>query len=114
MAQKLLSLHMDVTKKQHEIDEIVENLTSKSYYHGHPIGRNEAAEHIKIPTITMPSPDCEEIMWNLYLEYEKELKMEVPQDSGRWDKMEHHEFTNSQEGSTGLQDQKKHGQGNRT
>ena len=78
MAQKLLSLHMDVTKKQHEIDEIVENLTSKSYYHGHPIGRNEAAEHIKIPTITMPSPDCEEIMWNLYLEYEKELKMEEP------------------------------------
>jgi len=78
MARKLLSLHMDPIKKQHEIKEIVDNLTSKLYYHGHPIGRKEAAEHIKIPMIKEPSGNVEEIMWKLYLEYEKELKIEEP------------------------------------
>src|SRR6516164_1862744 len=46
MAQKLLALHMDAANEAHKIDEIVANLTSKSYYHGHPINRREAKDHI--------------------------------------------------------------------
>lgn len=78
MARKLLALHMDPVKQQHEINEIVENLTSKLYYHGHPINRTEAKEQIKLPTIENPEKDVEESMWKLYQEYEKEIKMEEP------------------------------------
>src|SRR5258708_20648280 len=46
MAQKLLSLHMNKVKDQHSINDIVENLTSKLFYHGHPINRIEAKEEI--------------------------------------------------------------------
>lgn len=78
MATKLLSLHMNRSKEQHEITEIVDNLTSKLYYHGHPINRKEAKEQIGLRTITFPSKKVEELMWNLYVEYEKELKTEEP------------------------------------
>ncbi len=78
MARKLLSLHMDSSKQEHEIEEIVDNLTSKLYYHGHPINRTEAKDQVKLPTIVFPSGKIEELMWKLYLEYEKEIKMEEP------------------------------------
>jgi Serine dehydrogenase proteinase len=78
MARKLLSLHMDSSKQEHEIEEIVDNLTSKLFYHGHPINRTEARDQVKLPTIVIPSKKIEELMWNLYLEYEKEIKMEEP------------------------------------
>ena len=44
MAKKLLSLHMDPRKDEHRIREIVDNLTSKLFYHGHPINRTEARD----------------------------------------------------------------------
>ncbi len=73
MANKLLSLHMDSAKEQHKIDEIVDNLTSKLYYHGHPINRIEAEKHVGLQNIHSAPPKVEEAMWNLYLEYEKEM-----------------------------------------
>jgi hypothetical protein len=76
MAEKLLTLHMKNSKDQHEINEIVEKLTSKLYYHGHPINRNEAREHIGIRTVENANPKVEQLMWNLFLEYEKEIKSE--------------------------------------
>lgn len=78
MAQKLLSLHMSRTKDAHQIDEIVDNLTSKLYYHGHPINRKEAIEQIGLKTVENASPKIEQLMWNLYCEYETELKNETP------------------------------------
>ena len=42
MARKLLALHMDMSKEEHKINEIVDNLTSKLFFHGHPINRDEA------------------------------------------------------------------------
>lgn len=77
MARKLLALHMDNTDA-HKIDEIVDSLTSKLYYHGHPINRQEAAEHVGLNTIEQPSAAVEDLMWQLYLEYESEIKMEQP------------------------------------
>jgi hypothetical protein len=78
MARKLLCLHMDEAKTPQQIDEIVENLTSKSYYHGHPINRDEAKKHFGLTTIADPTSEEEELMWSLYLEYEKELLNETP------------------------------------
>jgi hypothetical protein len=78
MARKLLALHMDLSTDAHKIDEIVDSLTSKLFYHGHPINRREAIDELKLPNVEVPTPKVEELMWKLYLEYEKEIKMETP------------------------------------
>ncbi len=80
MARKLLSHHMDAVRDSHKIDELVDKLTSKLYYHGHPINRTEAKEEVGLSTIEMPSPDVEEMMWNLFSDYENEMEMEVAFD----------------------------------
>jgi hypothetical protein len=80
MALKLLSLHMNKAKEQHEIKEIVDNLTSKLYYHGHPINRKEAREQIGLKTVINADEQLEHLMWNLYLEYENEIKTDDPFD----------------------------------
>ena len=80
MAHKLLSLHMNKSKEQHEINEIVDNLTSKLYYHGHPINRKEAKDQIGLKTITNATPEIENLMWDLYMEYENEIKADEPFD----------------------------------
>lgn len=78
MAKKLLALHMDEGNDFHQINEIVDNLTSKLYYHGHPINRQEASKDVGIKTVTIPDNDVEKLMWDLFLEYETELKLEEP------------------------------------
>ncbi len=78
MARKLLSLHMDPVKEAHRIDEIVDNLTSKLYFHGHPINRQEARNHVGLSTVVDPSSKVEKLMWQLYLRYEEEMKLEEP------------------------------------
>lgn len=81
MARKLLSLHMDKrSEEQHKINEIVDSLTSKLFYHGHPINRAEAKEEVGLKTIEHPSASLEKLMWSLYLDYEAEIKMEEPFD----------------------------------
>jgi hypothetical protein len=78
MANKLLSLHMTDAKDQHQIEEIVDNLTSKLYYHGHPINRIEAAKNVGIRTVKNPDAELEDLVWKLYLDYEKDMELEVP------------------------------------
>jgi hypothetical protein len=78
MATKLLSLHMDARKEEHKISEIVDKLTSKLFYHGHPINRDEAKEQVGLSTVEYPDSRTEEAMWRLYLEYEKEIRMAEP------------------------------------
>ena len=80
MAHKLLALHMNKSKEQHEINEIVDNLTSKLYYHGHPINRKEAKEQIGLKTIVNAEPKIEDLMWELYMEYENEINADEPFD----------------------------------
>lgn len=80
MAKKLLSLHMDPTDNAHRVSTIVENLTSKSFYHGHPINRDEARDQVGLTTLENPTLAVQKAMWRLYLEYEKELKMDCPFD----------------------------------
>jgi len=75
MARKLLKLHMTDPKEQYIIDEVTETLTSKLFFHGHPINRKEATD-LKLK-IENPSQEVEGLMWNLYLMYEKELQMKA-------------------------------------
>jgi hypothetical protein len=78
MASKLLALHMTKPEDEHKIKEIVEKLTSKLFYHGHPINRSEAKDQIGLSTVEEPAAAVEEVMWKLYLDYEAEIKLEEP------------------------------------
>lgn len=80
MANKLLSLHMDPADQAHRVQTIVDNLTSKLFFHGHPINRVEARDQIGLTTIEDPPEAIARTMWKLYLEYEKEMKMDRPFD----------------------------------
>ena len=47
IARKILLTHMSKAD-QHIIEEIVENMASKLYFHGHPINRKEAKDDLKL------------------------------------------------------------------
>jgi hypothetical protein len=76
MARKLLKLHMQESQ-EHEIEQLIDNLKSNLFYHGHPINREEAKNDLKLKVVN-PSPSVEELMWELYLQYEKDLKIKEP------------------------------------
>ena len=76
MARRLLSGHMDESEK-HEIEQLIDNLKSNLFYHGHPINRDEAKNDLKLK-VEEPTPEVESLMWDLYLEYEKDLKIREP------------------------------------
>jgi hypothetical protein len=78
MAKKLLALHMNMSTDEHKVNEIVDNLTSKLFYHGHPINRREAKEQVGLEKVDYPPSIVEDLMWRLYLHYEQEIKMEEP------------------------------------
>jgi hypothetical protein len=79
MASKLLKMHMGSADHKHKVDQIVDNLTSKLYFHGHPINREEARE-LGLSTVQNPTGAVERAMWRLYLEYEREMLMSSPFD----------------------------------
>lgn len=77
MARKLLALHMDRAVDEHKIEQIVEALSSRLYYHGHPINRKEAKDDLGLKVADCP-PEVEDTLWRLYLEYEREMEMLEP------------------------------------
>lgn len=77
LARKLLRQHMLKESQEHEIERLIDTLKSNLFYHGHPINRAEAKEDLKLNVVT-PSPAVEDLMWRLYLEYEKDLKLNEP------------------------------------
>lgn len=64
---------MSEETSKHKIDEIIETLASKLYFHGHPINRREAKD-LGLHVAENPQPELEELIWNLYLDYEAEFK----------------------------------------
>jgi len=73
LARKLLRLHM--TKSQeHDIEQLIDNLKSNLFFHGHPINRVEAEKDLGLKVV-VPSEDVEALMWDLYLQYEKDLRI---------------------------------------
>lgn len=76
MAKKLLLQHMPATE-EHVIEQIIDNLKSNLFYHGHPINRKEAKEDLGLK-VAYAEGELADVMWELYLEYESALKMSEP------------------------------------
>jgi hypothetical protein len=78
IARKLLTSHQQ-TLEERRIDSIVESLAEKMYFHGHAIGREEAAE-IGLP-IAKPDKELEDQMWQLFEAYESLMQLDRPIDA---------------------------------
>jgi hypothetical protein len=76
MARRLLGVHMGEAE-QHEIEQIIDNLKSNLFYHGHPINRDEAKNELDLEA-EAPTPEVEALMWELFLQYESDLKLKEP------------------------------------
>jgi hypothetical protein len=72
IARKILRTHMPEAE-EHTIAEIVENMASKLYFHGHPINRREAKNDLRLKVVNAP-PTVEAAMWALYKDYEGEFQ----------------------------------------
>jgi hypothetical protein len=77
IARKLLNTHMNNVSDR-DIEDIVENLASKLYFHGHPINRIEAEKELRLPVAQNVSPDVESAMWQLYTDFETEFRNREP------------------------------------
>ena len=80
MASKLLKLHMDESL-EHEIVQLIDNLKSNLFFHGHPINRDEARKDLKLK-VSDPSPELEPLMWKLYSRYDNDLRLSEPFNAG--------------------------------
>lgn len=58
----------------HVIEEIVENMASRLYFHGHPINRKEAKNELKLHVNDELGPDIESALWDLYELYDAEFE----------------------------------------
>jgi len=74
IARKILLTHMSEETDQHKIDETIETLASKLYFHGHPINRKEARLELGLKVAETVPPALETATWKLYLDFEEELK----------------------------------------
>jgi hypothetical protein len=74
LAKRLLSKHSNDETK---IDKIISKLTKELPTHNYLIGREEAENSIKLD-ITEPSQEVDNIMWELYKEYEEWLQLTRP------------------------------------
>jgi hypothetical protein len=78
-ARKLLHLHMDAVKDKKRIENIVEVLVEKLYFHGHHINRVEAKKiGLDIVNDEVESAELPKLIWDLYLEYEKDMSLLSP------------------------------------
>lgn len=77
VARKLLTSQKEKVDEA-RINTIIETLTEKMYSHGHAIGRAEAKDiGLKVQ---YPNPNTEDLLWQLYLSYEDDLKLKEPID----------------------------------
>jgi hypothetical protein len=76
MARKLLRTHMSEAQ-EHEIEKLIDTLKSNLFYHGHPINRKEAKDDLHL-AVAEASAEVESLMWDLYLQYEIDLKLLEP------------------------------------
>jgi len=72
VARKILLTHMD-SADEHKIEELIENMASKLYFHGHPINRKEAKDELGLEVELDLPPSLESSMWDLYRQYDVEF-----------------------------------------
>ena len=76
VATNLLSLHMTQEKDKKLIKKIIDDLIEKLFYHGYLISRSEAKKlGLKVK---FASEDFEKLLWELYLAFCCELKLDTP------------------------------------
>jgi len=75
IARKLLLTHFG-PDETHKIDEIVEHMASKLFFHGHPINRKEAKKDLNLKVVE-PAPQIETKMWELYKDFEVDFENEI-------------------------------------
>ncbi len=73
IARKIMKTHT-IPADEHLIDEIVENLASKLYFHGHPINRVEAKSDLRLKVLEDLPSELETTMWDLYKDFEVDFK----------------------------------------
>lgn len=74
LAKKLLELHMKDGADDHKIAEIVDNLNSKLFFHGHPIHYKEGQKlGLKVK---LASSAQQALIWKLYLAYEEAMNLD--------------------------------------
>ncbi len=76
VAKKILRTHMPETE-EHTMEEIIENMASKLYFHGHPINRQEAKDELRLKVNLELPPGLESAIWDLYKEYDVEFQNRV-------------------------------------
>jgi hypothetical protein len=81
IARKILRTHMKEDRDEHIMDEIIENMASKLYFHGHAINRVEAKEELKLKVISELPNGLEAAIWDLYKDYENEFQNDVPNNA---------------------------------
>lgn len=72
IAKKILKTHMK-SDDERIIDDIIENMASKLYFHGHPINRVEAKNDLKLKIANSLPAGLEGDIWALYEDFEKEF-----------------------------------------
>jgi hypothetical protein len=77
MGRKILKTHMPEERHDHVINEIIENLASRLFFHGHPINRREAKEQLQLKVVH-PSATLEADLWELYRLYEDCFESQAP------------------------------------
>jgi hypothetical protein len=73
IARKILRTHMG-EEQEHTIEEIIENMASKLYFHGHPINRKEAKDDLRLEVNVELQPALESAIWDLYKDYDEEFQ----------------------------------------
>jgi hypothetical protein len=70
-------LEMRGTSKT-KCDEIIANFALRFFYHNRPITIDHAVDHLGLDFVTGAETDVEKAMWDVYLAYEEELRLEEP------------------------------------
>jgi len=65
---------MEDSVSERDIEDIIENLASKLYFHGHPINRTEAEKELRLKVAQNVPPEVEDTMWKLYTDFEAEFR----------------------------------------
>lgn len=76
LGEKLLRQRGGESMAQSAIEEVVHKLTSKLYFHGHPISSREAREEVGLSFVEDADADVAAAMWDLYEIYHTDLALD--------------------------------------
>lgn len=79
LGEKLMKLR-NKPPNAHDMEVLLEQLTTKLFAHGHPIGREEASK-LGLPVAKTVPPEVEAAMWDLFLTYEHDMELAQPWDA---------------------------------